>query len=248
MFALFPRQTLVLTLILFVIGVVGGWLTDRFRPWFKLRSTVACPLSAVHHHEACLAFNLAQIKRDLTHLSLARGTLGLLLAGALFAVASGIVGPPDWNWKRVTFVTLISSALFIVVTVPGHYLYEHIWQHIAKRHLWRVALWTLVALAVVELGLHHWDLKTLVREHMLWVLLIAGLVGVIPESGPHMVFVMMFAQGVIPFSVLLTSSIVQDGHGALPLLSYSVRDTVLMKLISLAFGLGIGGVAYNLGW
>jgi hypothetical protein len=248
MFALFPRQTLVLTGILFVIGVVGGWLTDCFGPWLKLRRTVACPLSTVHDHEACFAFNLAQIKRPLTNLSWARGTLGLLLAGSLFAVASGIIGPPEWNWKRITFVMLISSALFIVMTAPEHYLHEHIWQHIAKRHLWRVALWTLGALAVVEFGLHHWDLKTLVREHMLYVLLIAGLVGVIPESGPHMVFVMMFAQGVIPFSVLLTSSIVQDGHSALPLLSYSVRDTALMKLISLAFGLGCGGVAYSLGW
>ena len=35
---------------------------------------------------------------------------------------------------------------------------------------------------------------------------------VIPESGPHMVFVMMFANGFVPFSILLTSSIVTFGN------------------------------------
>ncbi|MCK4348834.1 MAG: hypothetical protein KAW47_09485, partial [Thermoplasmatales archaeon] len=52
-----------------------------------------------------------------------------------------------------------------------------------------------------------------------WVLLIASLIAIIPEFGPHLVFVTMFAKGLIPFSVLLASSIVQDGHGMLPLLS-----------------------------
>jgi len=47
--------------------------------------------------------------------------------------------------------------------------------------------------------------------------------------------------------VLLASSIVQDGHGMLPLLSYSVRDSILMKLFSLLIGLGIGLVLWAIG-
>jgi hypothetical protein len=61
------------------------------------------------------------------------------------------------------------------------------------------------------------------------------------------VFVMMFAQGLIPFSVLLASSIVQDGHGMLPLLSYSVKDSILIKLFNLAFGTIIGFIFYLCG-
>jgi hypothetical protein len=34
----------------------------------------------------------------------------------------------------------------------------------------------------------------------------------------------------------------------LPLLSYSLKDTVAVKLINLLFGLVIGGTAYLLGW
>ena len=82
---------------------------------------------------------------------------------------------------------------------------------------------------------------------MVWVMLIAVLMEIIPESGPHMVFVMMFADGIIPFSVLLASSIVQDGHGMLPLLSYTLKDSLLIKLFNLLIGLGIGLVLYSIG-
>lgn len=41
-------------------------------------------------------------------------------------------------------------------------------------------------------------------------------------------------------SVQLGSSIVQDGHGTLQLLSYSLRDAALIKLINLMVGLGLG--------
>jgi hypothetical protein len=72
-------------------------------------------------------------------------------------------------------------------------------------------------------------------------------VGIIPESGPHMIFVMMFASGLIPFSILLTSSIVQDGHGMLPLFSYTIKDSVLIKLFNLLFAIVIGLPLFLLG-
>ncbi len=132
--------------------------------------------------------------------------------------------------------------------VRGHYLKEHIWRHIIKRHIWRVFLWTFIALLVVQLGLRYWQLEGFVREHMGLVLVLSVLVGIIPESGPHLVFVMMFANGLIPFSVLLASSIAQDGHGMMPLLSYTVRDTLLIKTFNIGAALLVGGLAYWIGW
>ena len=145
-------------------------------------------------------------------------------------------------------VTLLPIAFFIATTVPEHYLREHIWGHIVRRHLWRVFLWTFGALLVVELGFNHWSLESFVQAHMFWVLIIASVVAIVPESGPHLVFVAMFADGLIPFSVLLASSMIQDGHGMLPLLSYTLKDTMLIKLFNLAIGLGLGLILYSLGW
>ncbi|MBW2593384.1 MAG: selenocysteine protein, partial [Deltaproteobacteria bacterium] len=74
------------------------------------------------------------------------------------------------------------------------------------------------------------------------------LLGIVPESGPHLIFVMLYAQGIVPFSVLFTTSFVQDGHGMLPLLSYSIKDSLLIKSFNLLFGLATGGLLYAAGF
>ena len=84
------------------------------------------------------------------------------------------------------------------------------------------------------------DIRDWIQDNLFLVLLIAVLVGVIPESGPHLIFVTLFAQGSIPFSILLASSIVQDGHGTLPLLAVSGKAFVWLKLVNIAFGLLLG--------
>jgi hypothetical protein len=176
--------------------------------------------------------------------------LSVLLLLLVFAVGIfiGILGPAQWNWQRIILISLLPIAFFIATTVPEHYLREHIWDHIVKKHLWRVFLWTFGALLAVDLGLKHWNLESFVRAHMVWVLLIAALVGIIPESGPHLIFVVLFANGLVPLSVLLAGSIVQDGHGMLPLLSYTLKDAALIKIFNLAIALGLGLVLYLLGW
>jgi len=123
---------------------------------------------------------------------------------------------------------------------PRHYIVDHLWGHIIKKHLIKIFLWTFLALLVLEFGLKNWDLELFVQNNLGWVMLIAALVGVIPESGPHLIFVMMFHKGMIPFSVLLVSSFVQDGHGMLPLFSYSVKDFITIKAFNLGFGLILG--------
>lgn len=129
-----------------------------------------------------------------------------------------------------------------------HYFKEHIWAHIIKVHLLKVFLWTFGALLIVEYGMSFLDLKSITSEYTLVLLLLSALIGIIPESGPHLIFVMLFAKGLIPFSVLFTSSIVQDGHGMLPMLSYSVKDSVLIKLFNLSFGLLFGIIIFLLGF
>ncbi|MCC6398994.1 MAG: arsenic efflux protein [Bacteroidetes bacterium] len=121
-----------------------------------------------------------------------------------------------------------------------HYVKIHIYQHVIRRHLWKVALWTFGALAATEIGLQYLHLQEFTSDYKLVLLLVAAVVGLIPESGPHLIFVTLFAQGLIPFSILLVSSIVQDGHGMLPMLSFSLKDSMKVKLFNLGIGLLIG--------
>ena len=82
----------------------------------------------------------------------------------------------------------------------------------------------LYVLAVAEAG--SLRLSDMIRGHPALALGTTALLGIVPESGPHLVFVTLFAQGAVPFSVLLASSVVQDGHGMLPLLAESRGEFV----------------------
>jgi hypothetical protein len=128
-----------------------------------------------------------------------------------------------------------------------HYITEHIWKHIILRHLWKTALWTFGALLVVEVGMHYWKLETISSNYTFILLLLSAVIGLIPESGPHLIFVTLFANGLIPFSVLFTSSFVQDGHSMLPMLSYSVKDSIIIKTFNFFFGIAIGVILYIIG-
>ena len=129
-----------------------------------------------------------------------------------------------------------------------HYLKEHIYGHIIKKHLLKTALWTFGALAVVEIGLNYLHLEQFTSEYMILFLFVGALVGLIPESGPHLIFVTLFAQGLVPFSVLLTSSIVQDCHGMLPMLSYSLEDSIKLKAFNFTIGITIGLILFAAGF
>lgn len=129
-----------------------------------------------------------------------------------------------------------------------HYFKDHIWTHIIKGHLIRIFLWTFGALLIVEYAMTFIDLESITSDYTFLLLILGALIGLIPESGPHLIFVMLYAKGLIPFSVLFTSSVVQDGHGMLPMLSYSIKDSILIKVFNLVFGLIMGVIIYLLGF
>jgi hypothetical protein len=172
-------------------------------------------------------------------LTLALFTLGLL---------SGQLGPSTWNWIRTTLLLTSAVGLFIVATVPNHFLEAHLWEHVAKGHIPRIFLWTFGALVLMHVLVDQFHLGEWMQANRLLMLLAACLVGLVPESGPHLVFLTLYTQGVIPFSVLLASSVVQDGHGMLPLLADSRWDFFRVKTINLAVGLLLGLTGYFTHW
>jgi hypothetical protein len=129
-----------------------------------------------------------------------------------------------------------------------HYFKEHIWTHIIKKHIFKIFLWTFGALLVVEYAMTFVNLQSITSDYKFLLLVLGALIGLIPESGPHLIFVMLFAKGLIPFSILFTSSVVQDGHGLLPMLSYSVKDSILVKVFNFVFGIALGSIIYVLGF
>lgn len=243
MMALLPGSYLGFFALLFVLGIVTGAISDLLaRRWIPLKPA-ACKNLSLHDEETCHCFPRGQLRRQWRECSPARGTMVAGLALFILALATGYTGPPEWNWTRISLLAVSSLAVFIVSTVPDHFLDEHLWKHAIRRHVPALFLWTLGALAVMHLIEGSVSLEEYLQRSR-WLLMVAACVmGLIPESGPHLIFLTLYAEGAIPLGVLLASSIVQDGHGMLPLLAHSRRAFVGVKAANFLAGIVIGAIA-----
>jgi len=239
-FALFPRTALFLTLGMMAVGLAAAVLTDAVLGE-RAENAGGCHSLPLHDTEgSCRCLDGRSIVPQLTHPMGIRVALVAATAAFFVAVAAGVVGPPDWGWIRWTLASVSGMALFIVSTVPDHFLKEHLWGHVVVRHVPRLFAWTLGALALIALLDAHATAQEVIRSSPRAMVLLAALVGIVPESGPHLLFVTLYGNGTIPMAALVASSIVQDGHGMLPLLAESWRDFVKVKAINLAAGLIVG--------
>jgi Putative, 10TM heavy-metal exporter len=245
MLALIPRQAVLLMGIVFGIGLGVGVLVDVAGGRRKTRHPAAC--FELHGQNRCGCFEPGRIFARWKDCSPVRGTLTVALGLFLAGILAGQLGPPDWNWIRVTLAAVTGVAVFIVATVPDHFIDEHLWRHVAVKHAPQIFLWTLGALIAMHLLTDVLHLGPAIRSGRWALLLVACLVGLIPESGPNLIFITFFAQGLIPFGVLVANSIVQDGHGMLPMLAHSRREFLLIKAIAFAAALSFGSIALSLG-
>jgi hypothetical protein len=247
MLALFPCTALVLTGGLAVLGLAAGWVTDWAAQFGQAQQGAGCCSFDLHLPDTCRCYPRGEILTQWRPPSAQRAILAVVLALFSASLAVGQVGPLSWGWRRVTLLLVVGFGLFVVATVPDHFLDEHLWRHVALKHVPQIFGWTLGALAVLALLEQLLGLRSVVAANGWAVLGMSGLVGVIPGSGPHLLFVTLYADGALPPSVLLANSAVQDGHGMLPLLAHSRRDFARVKLVNLLVGLGAGSLLMALG-
>jgi len=248
MLSIIPRQAPLIFGILLFLGIVVGFFTDWLSPGHDDEHQQCGHAFHLHKQEVCSCFPWGYLREQWHHCSSARGILTVALFLFFFASVTGEVGPSQWNWIRITLLIVTVTALFIVATVPDHFLEEHLWKHVAKVHVPRVFLWTFGTLLLMNLLMNRLNVEIWLQDNQLVVLLVACLVGLIPESGPHLIFLTLFAEGSIPLSIFLASSAVQDGHGMLPMLAESRQDFVKVKLINFAVGILLGITGYITGW
>lgn len=174
---------LILTCVLFLLGVIGGFIADHFRKKTNLKFCTKCEI--VYH--------------------------------------------PYKEFKL------------------KHFVKEHLFNHIIKKHIWQIFIWLFLAIFIIESfqGRIQLDFS---GQTMFYILLIASLVGLLPISGPNVFLIVMFSKGFIPFSVLLANSIIQDGHGLLPIMGFSMDDAIKIKAFNFVFGLSIGLVLLAVGF
>ncbi len=276
--AMSPATALLINGILFAIAIIAGWLINRCVKRFPTPFSVQHFQVHEHEHLESKGKFWPNIITNFRHLSFQRALLlaGLLvfivaMLSGLLEHSHGVEGHVHTaecghahghvhahaepasilfseRWLNILFGCISIVTFFLIASVDDHFLEEHLWGHVIKKHFFKIFLWTLGALAVVHLLLMRVDFQDWITNNMLLVMLLAILIGLIPESGPHMIFISLFAAGNIPFSILLTSCLVQDGHTALPLLAESPRAFFTVKGIKVVLGLAVGLSGYFIGF
>jgi putative 10TM heavy-metal exporter len=240
MLAMFPQKAILLMAFIFIIGIIAGFITDKLFSQKHFEIKFAHNKFPLHEEEKCDCIPHGHFFSNFTKISTPRILMIIIISIFLLGTISGEIGPEKWNWIRITITFTSLIAVFIVITVPEHFLEEHLWKHIVKVHIPKIFLWTFGTLLIVNILLQFLDINSWIANNMFVILIAALLIGIIPESGPHLVFVTLFASGTIPFSILLASSIVQDGHGMLPMLAESKQGFFAVKMVNLVFGAIVG--------
>ena len=260
-----PDKALLIFVGLFALAVVAGYVTNIF---VSKRSN-SCGqeshfvLHTTHDHHHSLHGNIIE---NLRHISAHR--LILLVSIIVFIVLTlcGFLGEHHHHEGEteieaseekfnfiVSIISMVLSAvtLFVIVRVPEHFLEDHIWHHVIGQHFWKILTWTSIALVLVFVVKEVCDIKTWVEQFSegsvyVFCMVAAILIGLIPESGPHAVFIMLYCNGVMPLGALLANCIVQDGHGAIPLFAESKKDFFIVKGIKVVLAVAVGAAFWML--
>jgi hypothetical protein len=257
MVSLMPEKAWVIFGILLILSVATGYIINFIagkRP-LPRGGQLHFELHKIHDTGHAKTLIGGSIRENFKHLSKKRLILIFSVLTFIVLTSLGCFDEEDESGLTpvtITFLVLASVSLFVVIKVSDHFFEDHIWHHVIGKHFKKVFLWTFAALAVIFLLTDFLEIEDWVKSFdkqniEIILLLVAVLIGLIPESGPHIVFITLYCSGAIPFSVLLANSIVQDGHGAIPLFAENKRDFFLVKGIKAALAIIIGLSAIILG-
>ncbi len=253
MLAMFPDKAAVILIGIAVLALVAGMLTDRLVPAHALpKLNEQC--DEVHGHAAEHCHNGKD--RHKRHLGWQRAIMFIGIAAFIAALATGALGHGEEGhthggglnllseeWMNILFAALAVIMLAILVRASDAFVEEQLWHHIVCRHFPRTFVWTFGVLIIIGVLTQAVDISGWIGDNTALMVILATLVGIIPQSGPHLIFVTLYASGVLPLPVLLASCISQNGHACLPLLAESPRSFILAKAINSTLALLVGFAA-----
>ena len=256
MLGMFPGKALLAFAVLLVLGIAVGMLVELIAPAKKAPANSCDEHFEVHDGEKG---GFSHSWRNLRHPSWQRIVLMVGIVAFIVALALGALGHEEHHdagahfnifdeyWINLLFAVCSLFVLWFVAVGSDHFIKEHLWHHVIGKHFLKVFLWSFGVLLLIGIGTHYFDLEAMVKGNIPFIILLAVLIGLIPESGPHLIFVTLFAGGMVPFSVLLASSISQDGHASLPLLAENKGAFVKAKIINALVAALVGYALYFAG-
>ncbi len=230
----FPDKALLIFAGLFLLAIPLGYLTDIIAKKFNLIREVCCEVNIFHKGERIFY----KFSKEKTHL-VWRLIVFFIFTGVAVLFLKKVL-PVE---KKIMMIFLVSISFLLGLSfliLSEHYIKEHIIEHILKSHIIKTFLWVFAVLLGFKILDRYVDLARFIKSNLYLMIFISALIGLIPESGPHLIFTILFAKGKLPLSIFITNSIVQDGHGLLPLLAYNWKEALKIKIFNLIYGIVIG--------
>ena len=256
MLTMFPGKALLISAVTLIIGIAVGSFIDFAGPKLGLKPYTVKPCGHIEIHQEDVSHEHG--KRSF---SWKRAILFAGIALYIAALASGMLehehegaGTHDEHgfnllsedWMNILFAGLSVIMLAVAAFGSNHFVEGHLWSHVIARHVPRIFAWTFGVLVLLGFITEVVDISAWISANTPLMILLATLIGIIPESGPHLIFVTLFAAGVVPAPVLVASCISQDGHASLPLLAESKGAFLRAKAVNCVVALIVGFAAWAL--
>ncbi|MDR0605700.1 MAG: putative manganese transporter [Bacteroidales bacterium] len=151
-----------------------------------------------------------------------------------------------FSGENLVFLIVAFVSFILLLTVSNHFFEEHIWNHVIRKHFLKIFIWVFVITLIMKITGLFVDVNVLCYQAWgkMILLLFALLIALLPESGPNLIILFLYMDGIIPFSTLIANSILQEGHGGLPLIAEKSKDFFKLKLIKFVIALltGLSGL------
>ena len=251
MLSIMPAQAALTGGILFAVSLAVGYGYQLFHPFQSTGEIHQMDHLVLHEHDNNPGKVSVENGKSPLHRIILTGYIALFAAG----IATGLLGEgheegASLSGENVIFLIIAGCALMLCIFCSSHFISEHLWNHIIKKHLIKIFIWTFGVLALLGLLSATNLLEGMAAKNggKLLLLLLALLIGLIPQSGPHLAVICLFADGIIPFSTLLANCLLQEGHGGIPLMAESPKAFVRLKCVKLVMAAAIGLAGLATGW
>ena len=216
-----PLTYLKVMIISTMVAILTGWIVDRFHPGELYNSEV---------NEIKIYYIGKLRNRDLIYIMIAFP--GLLL-GCLqlmqitfpnsdiilfFGVSGALFSIVIWSLSPINAVSSFNDHPFTRSTEETSF----------------VTIWVIVAYLMYEysFNLLGFDLTSISDSNLIYIPIIAIIIGFIPGCGPQILVTTLYLNGVIPFAALIGNAISNDGDALFPAIALTPRMAIIATLYS----------------
>ena len=228
-----PDAALVVVPLSLTVGVIAGWLVDRFNridltPDTSRHCEIAPVIGPTRWQDYAYVFIAAPgLAIGITQIT---GTdiFAIYSTNLIFAVAlaGSFLGLYIWSTSPLKAMTNIADHPLIRMAEETSFI-----------SVWVIGAYLAYAYAEAFIGL---DLKTAFGSVGPLLPLIGVLVGFIPGCGPQVLVATLYVNGVVPFAALIGNAISNDGDALFPAIALNPRAAIVATIYSAIPALVVG--------